>query len=454
MKFDVVVIGAGSAGCMAALAAARVGATVALIEKYGFPGGTPVTVGISSLAPFHYGDRQVVTGIPQEFVDRLQQVGGTLGHMKVENEYGTGSYVCLFDRELYKHVLLEMLKENGVNLFMHTIVCEVTVKDNALIGVIVDDSEGKNEIKGKVFVDCTGDAVVAYYAGCPTVVGREKDGKVQPATLMFEMAEIDVPVLWDYLTKHTNELEWFSRIYPSVQPPNYFNSVFFVAQGFGEKLKQCPEFERLGRDTVLFFTGLRRGIVSFNSTRMHLSNPVSAVDLTKAEIEGRAQISVLEKWLRSTMPGFEDAYLSWVGVKVGVRESRRIVGRYVLSKEDIVASSRFPDSIAKGFFPIDVHDPSGRGGYSGGSLWIPLKSTYDIPYRSLIPQVIDNLLVAGRCISVTHEALGSTRVASCCMALGQAAGVAAALASQLSVPVPELSLNVLQQWLARVGQTF
>lgn len=455
-KYDVIVIGAGSAGCIAALAAARLGASVALIEKEGYVGGTPVSVGISSLAPFHYRDRQVVTGIPQEFVDRLVEAGASLGHMKVENEYGTGSYVCLFDREKYKYVMLRMLLDNKIVLFLHSTFNGAVLCNNQIINIQLTTFEERIELYGKVFIDCSGDAVVAHRAGCPTVIGREADGKVQPATLMFEMSNVDVFALWEYIQKHSGELEWFSKIIPSTQPCSLFNPIYFVAQGFKQKLKKsCRKFDRLGRETVLLFTGLWRGVVSFNSTRVHLSNPVSVSDLTRAEIEAREQIEILAEWIRSALPGFEESYVSWVGARIGVRESRRILGHYILTAEDILSSRTFSDSIAKGFFPIDVHDPDGKGGYGpGAGLWIPLQNTYDIPYRILIPQKVDNLLVAGRCVSATHEALGSLRVAPCCMALGQAAGVAAALSAQLEVSVANVPLKLLHGALERVGQTY
>jgi len=451
--YDVVVVGAGSAGCIAAIAAAREGASTALVEKHGFVGGTPVVVGISSLAPFHFGDQQVVTGIPQELVDRLVEAGGSLGHMKVQQEYGTGSYVCLFDREIYKHVLLEMLAEARVHLWLHSQFIGVEKSGKRISAIVISTPSGVERLEAKAFIDCTGDALVATAFGCPVVVGRDVDGRVQPLTLMFEMANVDVYALWEHITRNMDDIEWWSLITPRRPVPSEFNPFFFVVQGFRKALAKHPQREHLGRNTLLLFTGLRKGVVSFNSTRVHVASPLSAKELSQAEVQGRQQAVILAEWLRKEFPGFDRAFLSWTGVAIGIRESRRIVGHYVLTADDICSGRTFPDSIAKGFFPIDIHDPLGKGGYTNGGSWVPLRATYDIPYRVLIPREVDNLLVAGRCISATHEALGSTRVAPCCMALGQAAGVAAALLAINNYRSTDLPVSLLQDRLRQSGQT-
>jgi len=455
-KYEVVVIGGGPAGVLAALASATLGAKTLLIEKYGFLGGTLTVTGISSLAPFHHGEKQIVTGLPQLVVDSLIEHGGSLGHMRVENEFGTGSFVCLFDKEILKMVLLDLLIDKKVDILLYSTAVGIQLRTGQTIeSLVIQGKEGRSKVEASVFIDCTGDAEIAAAAGVPTRMGRDCDGVTQPMTLMFEFSNVDIEKLYSFLQDHTGDLEWFSNIIPPTETSSPdLNDRFFVAQGLARFLKEkCVNYNDLGRSTILLFTLLRKGTVSFNSTRVTGLSPLESSSLTKAELAARRQIRILSAVINRHLPGFENAYLSWTSVGMGVRESRRIVGKYVLTKDDIVQARRFEDSIAKGFFPIDIHDPLGKGGYFDGGVWIPVLKPYDIPYRSLLPTGCTNLLVAGRCISVTHEALGSTRVSPCCMALGQAAGVAAALAAQKKVPVSEISVKELQETIKVLGGT-
>jgi len=375
--------------------------------------------------------------------------------MKVENEFGTGSHVCLFDKEILKIVLLDLLVDKGVDILLHSTAIGVKFRDERIETLLIQGKEGSFDVKASVFVDCTGDAEIAAAAGVPTRIGRDHDGIVQPMTVMFEFANVDLQELYTFLQCNTDDLEWFSNIIPPTEDlPPHANDRFFVAQGFSRLLKEkCKNSDLLGRSTILMFTLLRKGTVSFNSTRVTGLSPLSSSSLTKAELLARKQVRILAEFISKYIPGFENAYLSWTSVGIGVRESRRIVGKYILTKNDIMHGRKFEDSIAKGFFPIDIHDPLGKGGYSNGGTWMPIPGPYDIPYRSLLPTGCINLLVAGRCISVTHEALGSTRVSPCCMALGQAAGVAAALAAQEKVPVSEINVEQLQRKIIALGGT-
>jgi glycine/D-amino acid oxidase-like deaminating enzyme len=403
----VVVAGAGPAGIGAAIGAARMGAKVALIERYGFPGGMATAGLVHPWMTYHAGDKQIIGGIFQQVIEPLKQRGA---FEPSDN---------LFDPEQLKQVLLEMLVEAGVELHLHTFVVGVRKAGGAVRGLVVYDKSGRQAITGDLVIDATGDGDVAAFAGCPYEKGRKKDGLMQPMTLHFRMAAVDR-----------------SRM-PTRQQ---LNQLYTEAKAAGKI--RCP------RENVLWFNTTIADVVHFNTTRVVKVDGTNADDLTKAEIESRRQAWEIAGWLQREVPGFERAYISATGPQVGVRETRRIMGHYVLTARDVLSGRKFRDGIALCSYPIDIHNPAGSG-----TVIKHLKpgDWYSIPYRCLLPLDAEGLLVAGRPISSTHEAHSSLRVQPICYATGHAAGIAAVLAAQARSSLADLDVKALRRQIIAQG---
>ncbi len=450
---DVIVAGGGPSGLIAALASARAGARTLLVEQYGFLGGMATAASVGPFSPFHYDDQQITMGIPQELVERLMAAGGSTGHLKCVPEYGSGSYMAYFDREIYKKVAFDMMKESGVNLLLHTFVAGAVVEDSKVKGLLVANKAGLSKVLAKVIVDATGDGDVAARAGAEFKWGREADNLGQPMTMFFEMSNVDIDQLKKYIDENPDDFEWMSDLHSRVPLPPHMNQRYFVAQGFRKAVAQAKANGDLdiGRDTVLLQSTMYEGTIVFNSTRIGKLRGTDPDDFTKAEIAGRQQAMSLAEFMKKYVPAFNNAYVSSTGIQIGVRESRHVVGEYILSEEDAVEGHRFPDVVARGFFPVDIHDPTGAKGYeAGGSTWIKPKAPYDIPLRCLIPKKIDGLVMTGRNISASHEAHGSMRVMGTAFAIGQGSGVVAAVAALDGVEPREVNVRKVQEVL--VGQ--
>lgn len=407
-EHEVIVAGGGTAGIVAAVAAARNGADTVLIERYGFLGGTMTAGLVNPFMTFHAGGKQIIKGIFQEIIDRLKDLDGYDEATKA------------FDTEAMKLVADRMVKEAGVKLLLHTYITDVLVtRKGSVRGVEVHNKSGRQVLLGKVTVDATGDGDVAVMAGAPYEKGRLEDGLTQPMTLNFRVGGVDAK---------------------RMPPREEINRLFEEAKAKGEV--------SIPRENVLFFPTTRKGEIHFNTTRVVKADGTKAEDLTYAEIEGRRQMVELMDFLRRRVPGFENAYLLMSGVQIGVRETRRIIGEYILTGDDIVKARKFEDAIARGSYPIDIHSPTGEGTTIRR---LPPGEYYDIPYRCLVPKKIDNLLVAGRCISSTHEAQAAIRVIPIVVAIGQAAGTAAALSVKFDVPPRELDVHLLQRTLREQG---
>ena len=437
-NYDVVVAGGGPAGIVAAIAAARNSAKTLLVERYGFLGGQSSASLVYPWMSFHDPQgNQVIKGIAQEIVERLIALGGSPGH--VPDTVGYVSMLTPFDVEAFKYVAQEMVLEAGADLLLHTWITDATIKDGIMEALGAINKSGRAELHGKIFVDATGDADVAYFAGAELAKGRDADGATQPMTMNFRLGGVDMEQVRDYMEKHPDEFYPATR-YDILNQLPYPTGV----QGFYTIWKEgnLP----IPRQQLLLFAGMRPGEIGVNTSRIIGLDATDADDLTKAEIEGRRQVMMLIKFFRERVPGFANCYLITTATQVGVRETRRIIGDYVLTGDDVTQARRFQDSIARSAYPIDIHNPK-----DAGNVTYDVHLDHDIPYRCLIPKGVKNLLAAGRIISVTHEAFAAIRVTPPVMAIGQAAGTAAALCIRHNIHPRDVNVHELQQLLVAHG---
>lgn len=434
---DVVVVGGGPAGIAAAIAAGRQGVRTVLIERYGFVGGMSTAAMVYPWMTFHTDSgEQVIKGIAQEIVDRLQERGGSPGHLR--DTVGFVRTLTPYHPEIYQVVAADMLREAGVTLLLHSFVDDVEVRDGSVEGVYVTNKSGRTLVRGRTFVDTSGDADVAKLSGAETLQGRDGDKQSQPMTMKFRMRGVDLAKIKQYMIEHPEEFYNKTPIAELADLP------LTGVSGFYSHWKQSGV--PINRDQVLLFAGPADDEVLINCTRVQGLDATSAEDLTLAEQEGRKQVLLMAEFLQRDVPGFERASISAVAPQIGIRESRRIVGHYLLTKDDVVQGRKFDDVIARSGYPIDIHDPSGKGVTAS---FISGDGAYDIPYRCLLSRNMPNLLAAGRCISTSHEALATTRLTPSCMATGQAAGTAAALSVRTGVKPAEVDIALLQKELRK-----
>jgi FAD dependent oxidoreductase len=439
--FDVLVVGGGNAGCAAAIAAARHGARTLLLERYGFLGGTATAAMVGPWMTFHSGEERIVGGIAEEIVERLMSKGASPGHLPDSSDYV--ATITPFDPEVHKALLFEMMREAGVSLLLHAYFLSAQVEGTSVTGADFATIGGMRGYRGTVVIDATADALVAASAGVPTQQGDER-GRVQPATLMFRLSHVDLAKLAVYLREHPEEMR-------SSLPPNQRTASALTAVAGLYSLWQQARADGLvdvPRELVSFFISPYPDEVTVNMTRVVDVDPLDPDELTRAEVESRLQAMELLEFFRRRVPGFENARMAASGTQIGIRESRRIVGRYTLTRDDVLQARQFDDAVARSAYPIDLHNPSGSG--TTTQRLAPGES-YQIPYRTLLPINREQLLVAGRCISTTHEALASTRLTPTVMTLGQAAGTAAALACARHVRVGDIDTRELRKQLVADG---
>jgi 2-polyprenyl-6-methoxyphenol hydroxylase-like FAD-dependent oxidoreductase len=437
---DVLVVGGGPAGLGAAVGAARAGAEVVLVERYGFLGGNATAALVMPLMSFHNEVRSaeesdgggpvrllptdhgpgepMVAGVLQELLDRLIASGGAIAPSQA-----TG-YTVPIDPEEYKLALLDMLDEAGVRFLFHSFASGVVEE-----GVVFETKSGPVVIHGDVVVDCTGDGDVAAAAGGQYSPGRDPDGLTQPMTLMFRMVEFDRERFAGYVSEHPDQWRGVHGLWELVAE----------AEAAGEL--------ELPREDILFFGTPHERELSVNSTRAG-GLGIDPWEITRAEWVARRQMRSIVDFLRRRVPGFEQAYNAQSGTTIGVRETRRILGDYCLTGEDVLTARKFDDAIARGSYPVDIHDPEGEGTFLKR---LPPNEAYDIPLRCLLPRGLDRIMTAGRCISGTHEAHSSYRVTPIAMATGHAAGVCAALAAASGRAPREVPHQDVQRQLLSQG---
>ena len=424
-EFDVVVIGGGPAGITTAAAAARAGRSTLLVERYGFLGGAGTMGGLSTFCGLHakvHGEhRQVIHGLADEILERLVKLEGlNQPHLTIAD----GILAQAFDISAYKLAADEMVVDSGARLLFHaTAVGVVMADDTAIDAVIIESKSGRAAVRGRVFVDASGDADIATWAGVPF----EKAPHLLYPSLMFRINAVDVaaagPTPWRTVERLMEEAEaagthTFPRKKPIVRP--------------------------------------QRNPLEWRANLTQLSNADgTAIDgtdvdqLTRGELQGRRQAFDSFDFIKHRTPGFENSYIVDLAPQIGIRETRRVFGRYRLTEDDVLDCADFPDSIGVNGWPVEAHVAGTvefrwqRGEDSRGY--------NQLPYRMLVPERVGNLLVAGRCASMTQGGQSSARVTGPCFAMGEAAGTAADLAIRDGVPVGEVPIGELQRRLELAG---
>ena len=328
-------------------------------------------------------------------------------------------------------------------MLLHAYVVDALMDGDTVTGARFATVGGMREYRGRVVIDTTADAYVAASAGVPTQQGDDR-GRVQPASLMFRLSHVDLTKLAAYVRMHPDQMRTSLKTHERIAP-----SLTAVA-GLSALWQQAREdgIVDVPRELVSFFISPYPDEVTVNMTRVVDIDPLDPDDLTRAEVEARLQTTQLLRFFRERVPGFENARIAATGTQIGIRESRRIVGRYTLTRDDVLHARRFDDAVARSAYPIDIHNPSGSGTTTQR---LREGESYEIPYRCLVPVNREQLLVAGRCISTTHEALASTRLTPTVMTLGQAAGTAAALSRGARVRVGDVDVAALRAELVRDG---
>ena len=401
--YDVFVAGAGMAGVAAAVTAARSGLRTAIIEYFGAPGGMPTTGLLADISGQRRGDEPVVGGFALEVEAGVKRLGGIPDDRPAS-----------YDPEKLKQVLLSLLEETGVEAFFYTQLIDAIVEGDRVTHAVVASKSGIEAFEGRLFIDDTGDADLAEMAGCPFEHGREADGLVQSGTLAFKVSGIDRS-----LAPSDPEI---NDIWVKLKPDLPINHV------------------------VLCRLPGRGGSISVNMVHILRFDGTKNTELTRARFEGEKQARGILDFFRRNVPGFEHAYIDRTAEQIGVRETRRIVGDYVLTEHDVIEGRSFADEIVRCMWPLDEHNPAGV--HTGITRYID--SSYGIPYRCITPKGVENLYVVGRPISSTHMANSSSRINATCIGTGHAAGCAARMAIE-SGSVRKVDVKVLQALLVEQG---
>ncbi len=423
-EYDVVVLGGGPAGIAAAAAAGARGRRTLLVERYGFLGGMGTAAGVTNFCGLHanvHGEiRQVVHGVADDVLARIDRLGG----LNAPHQIFGRTFAQAYDTAAFKCAADQLLLGRGVALMLHALACAVVKDDDAIAALVIETRSGRAAVRGRVFIDCSGDGDLAMLAGAPYELGDGAGNMLYP-TLMFRLNGVDPDRAGDAWTAIPRLME---------------------------------EAERAGRETfprkgaivrpMRHAAEWRVNVTQIKTASGGAANGIDADELTAGEIEGRRQALAFFAFLKREAPGFAQSYIVDLPAQLGIRETRRVTGRYALSGDDVVSCASFDDTIGVNGWPIEAH-------VAGDVAWrwpAPGSRGFNhLPYRMLLPLGVPNLLVAGRCASMTHEGQSAARVSGGCFVMGEAAGTAAHLALARGVAVADVDVAELQGMLEADG---
>lgn len=419
--FNLIVAGGGLSGVAAAVSAAREGLSVLLIEKSGCLGGA---ISNNLVYPFtKYWTRNPETNekkyLSKGIFAEIREIEAAY-YKEFKEPDSDYPQEFFFRPELYKMLLDDIVTEAGVNVLFHSLLIETRCEGRNVKSALVATVSGTVEFTADFFIDATGNGDLFYQAGCDFQNGRESDEFSQPMTTCFRMSGVDIPMF--------------------VKDADRLQKLYKEQKKTGNILND--------RENILWFVGIGEGILHLNTTRVIKHNPTDAIELSKAEILARKQVRETIRFFKENSKAFEKSTVISIATEIGVRESRKLKGVHILTVDELKNLTDFEDSIALGNYDIDIHNPIGEG---TSHYYFKKGDFYKIPYRCLLPKEYDNLLVAGRCISATHEAQASIRIMAICTCLGEAAGTAAALSFKTGSNAHTVDIKALQNKLIKNG---
>jgi hypothetical protein len=422
--FDIVVLGGGPAGIAAAAAAGALGRSVLLIERYGFLGGMGTAAGVTNFCGLHanvHGDiRQVVHGVADDLLGRIDRLGGL---NRPHSIFGK-TYAQAYDNAAYKIAADDLLVSRKVDILFHALAAGVVMDGSRIDALLIETKSGRRAVRGDIFIDCSGDGDLAAFAGAPFELGDAEGGMLYP-TMMFRLNGVDADAAGE---------AW--KTIPLLMEDAEKRGAQFPRKGAIVRPMQHP-------------TEWRVNVTQLKSANGRALDGTDAVELSAGEVEGRRQALAFFDFLKENAPGFAQSYIIDIAPQLGIRETRRIRGAYSLTREDVLTCANFDDAVGVNGWPIEAH-------VAGDVIWewpdIPGSRGFNhLPYRMLLPRQVGNLLVAGRCASMTHEGQSAARVSGACFVMGEAAGTAAHLALAGNSNPNDIPVTQLQDMLGRNG---
>lgn len=424
-RYDVIVAGAGIAGISAAVKSGRLGAKTLLIERYSFLGGMSSAGMVTPFMKYWLKDKVLVRGVFEDLQNEMRKINGMIDN---------GFYALEFRKAAFK-----LLKNANVDILFNAEIIRTEFENKKLKSVSICSNNKIIDIQGEIFIDTTGDAALIYHSELPYQKGDEKTGNLQTMTLFFRMGGIDVERVKE--NAWSNKDNYFAWIFDTTD----YQNIISIAGFFNEVKKAVQEGKLQKELEYIFFTTLPdKGEGAFNTTNITGLDASSSYDLTKAEIIGREQVYNVVNFLVNNVEGFENSYLLESAVQVGVRETRRVIGDYVINGEDVKKGKKFEDAIARACYGIDIH---GQENEESRMEELPEGQYYEIPMRALFVKDAENILAAGRCVSSTREGHSAVRIQPTCSAMGEACGAIAALSIKNNCDIRKINYKILREQL-------